>query len=46
MAKQAIEGLEKGRRVVVPGFAWKVATISGRYTPRAALLPMMNKFWR
>ena len=46
VAKQAIEGLEKGRRVVDPGFAWKGATLSGRYTPRAALLPMMNKFWR
>lgn len=46
VARQGIDGLEKGRRVVVPGLAWKVATISGRYTPRAALLPVMNRFWR
>ncbi|HET6505758.1 MAG TPA: SDR family oxidoreductase [Baekduia sp.] len=44
-AKAAIEGLEKNKRVVVPGLAIKGVTLSGRYTPRAVLLPLMKRFY-
>jgi uncharacterized protein len=44
-AKQAIDGLDRNRRVVVPGLAIKVLTVSGRHTPRSILLPMMKRFY-
>jgi uncharacterized protein len=44
-AKAAIDGLSKNKRVVVPGLAIKGATFSGRYTPRAVLLPLMKRFY-
>lgn len=45
VARQAIEGLEKNRRNVVPGLAIKIATTSSRFTPRSVLLPAMSKFY-
>ncbi|WP_372791365.1 SDR family NAD(P)-dependent oxidoreductase [Paraconexibacter sp.] len=45
VARQAIAGLDAGKRVVVPGAAIKVATLGGRYTPRALLLPLMRRFY-
>jgi uncharacterized protein len=45
VAKQAIEGLEGNKRVVVPGVAIKAVTLAGRYTPRAVLLPLMKRFY-
>ncbi len=45
VARQAIAGLEGGKRVVVPGVAIKLATLGGRYTPRAVLLPLMRRFY-
>lgn len=44
-AKAAIDGLARNRRVIVPGLAIKATTISGRYTPRAILLPLMKRFY-
>jgi short-subunit dehydrogenase len=43
VASDAVEGLEKGRRTVAPGMAAKVATISGRITPRSMLLPLLRR---
>lgn len=45
VARQAIAGLDGNKRVVVPGAAIKVVTLSGRYTPRAILLPLMKRFY-
>lgn len=45
VARQAIEGLEGNKRVVVPGAAIKAVTLAGRYTPRAVLLPLMKRFY-
>ncbi len=45
VARQAVEGLEANRRVVVPGMAMRLATLSGRYTPRAVLLPVLKRFY-
>jgi len=44
-ARQAIEGLDNNKRVVVPGLAIRAAGLAGRYTPRSVLLPMMKKFY-
>jgi short-subunit dehydrogenase len=46
VARQAVRGVEKGHRNVVPGLAMRVATTAGRFTPRAVLLPTMRKFYR
>lgn len=46
VARQAVEGLEKGRRNVVPGLAIRVAVNAGRITPRSLLLPAMRRFYR
>jgi short-subunit dehydrogenase len=43
VAAAAVEGLEKGKRTVAPGVAAKVATISGRITPRSLLLPLLRR---
>jgi short-subunit dehydrogenase len=44
-AKQAIDGLARNRRVVVPGVTTRVAAVAGRHTPRAVLLPLMRRFY-
>src|SRR3954451_24248814 len=43
VAKAAVDGLEHGRRTVAPGVAAKVATVSGRMTPRTFLLPILRR---
>ncbi|MCK9247774.1 MAG: SDR family oxidoreductase [Solirubrobacteraceae bacterium] len=43
VAREAIEGLEKGHRVVVPHAPVKLASIAGRHTPRSLLLPIMKR---
>lgn len=45
VAREAIEGLEKNRRNVVPGLAVKLVAASSRITPRSLLLPAMGKFY-
>ena len=43
VASDALRGMERGYRAVVPGaFAW-LETLGGRYTPRAILLPIVSK---
>jgi short-subunit dehydrogenase len=42
-AAAAVEALEKGKRTVAPGLMAKVATISGRITPRTLLLPLLRR---
>ena len=43
VAKAGIEGLERGRAVVIPGAANKVSAASGYLTPRRVLLPILAK---
>jgi short-subunit dehydrogenase len=45
VAREAIDGLEQGRRTVVPGALNKVNAVSGRYTPRGVFLPLARRFW-
>ena len=44
-ARQAIEGLERNKRVVAPGLAIRAVGVAGRHTPRAILLPLMKRFY-
>lgn len=44
-ARIAIDGLDKNKRVVVPGLVIKGVTASGRLTPRGILLPLMKRFY-
>jgi uncharacterized protein len=46
VARQAVEGMVAGRRVVTPGWVTKVASTSGRLTPRPLLLPLMRRVYR
>jgi short-subunit dehydrogenase len=42
VARQCVDAMENGRRVVVPALAHRAATTAGRYTPRTAVLPVMK----
>lgn len=41
-AEEALKGLERGHRRVIPGPWAKVQTLGGRYAPRRALLPLLR----
>lgn len=43
VAKAAIEGLDKGRLVVIPGAANRVSSVFAHVTPRSLLLPVLAK---
>lgn len=45
VAGDALDGLEKGERVVVPGPINQVAALYGQHLPRALLLPLVRRFW-
>ena len=46
VAREAVEGMAKGQRVVAPGWTTKVVSTSGRLTPRPLLLPLMKRVYR
>jgi uncharacterized protein len=41
----AVKGMERGKRVVVPGVLNRAMTIGGHYTPRSFLLPAIDRLW-
>ncbi|MGA2924369.1 MAG: SDR family oxidoreductase [Solirubrobacteraceae bacterium] len=45
-ARAAVEGLESGRRVVVPGLPIRTAMEAARYVPNALKLPVIEWFMR
>ncbi len=45
-ARAAVEGLERGERVVVPGLPIRAAMLAGRYIPHAVKLPALARFMR
>lgn len=45
-AAEAIAGMAAGRRRVVPGVFAKVQTVSGQYTPRALIGPILRAVYR
>ena len=46
VARAAVEGAERGRRVVVPGLLNRAGAISGQHAPRALALPLARRIWR
>jgi uncharacterized protein len=45
VARAAVEGMEKGKRSVVPGAHNVVTALGGRLAPRSLLLPAMGRFY-
>ena len=45
VASDAVEGLESGERVVVPGALNQMAAYAGHYMPRSLLLPTVRRVW-
>jgi short-subunit dehydrogenase len=45
VARDALEGLEEGERVVVPGPINQVAALYGQHLPRSVLLPLVRRVW-
>ena len=45
VAEDALEGLENGERVVVPGALNQLAAYAGHYMPRSLLLPTVRRGW-
>jgi short-subunit dehydrogenase len=43
VAVAAVEGMESGKRSVVPGIVPKAASLGGRYAPRTLLLPGIHR---
>lgn len=43
VAKEAIQGMECNRRIVIPGLIAQAQTLGGRYTPRIILLPILKQ---
>ena len=46
VAGAAVEGAERGRRVVVPGLLNRAGAISGQHAPRTLALPLAKRIWR
>ena len=46
VAREAVEGLERGKRVVTPGFLNRAGAIGGQHAPRALALPLINRVRR
>ena len=44
-ARAAIEGMEKGKRIVLLGSFNRVSAMSGHYTPRTPLLRVLRKYY-
>jgi short-subunit dehydrogenase len=45
VARQAVQGAERDRRVVVPGTLQRATAIAGQHSPRALALPLMRRLW-
>ena len=46
VARAAIEGAEKDKRVVVPGTLNRATSLMGQHSPRALALPLTKSIWR
>ena len=44
VARQGVDGMIKGSRVVIPGIANRISAVAGRVSPRALVLPISAKF--
>jgi short-subunit dehydrogenase len=46
VARHAVEGAERDRRVVVPGAINRATALAGQHSPRAVALPLISRIWR
>jgi hypothetical protein len=46
VAREAIDGLDAGKRVVIPGLLNRAGAIGGQHVPRALVLPIANRIRR
>jgi short-subunit dehydrogenase len=46
VAKSAVDGLEHGKRVVIPGLMNRAGAMGGQHAPRSLLLPLVNRVGR
>ena len=46
VAKAAVDGAAKGKRVVVPGLLNRAGALSGQHAPRSLILPLAKRVWR
>ena len=44
-ARTAVKGLERGKRVVVPGVGNRITTLAGQHAPRSVLLAATRRFY-
>jgi len=45
VARAAVEGMERGRRTVIPGRVHAAGALAGRLLPRGLLLPLIRRAW-
>lgn len=46
LARAAVEGAEKGKRVVIPGLLNRAGALTGQHSPRMLALPLVKRAWR
>jgi short-subunit dehydrogenase len=46
VAREAVDGLDRGKRVVTPGLLNRAGAIGGQHAPRALALPLINRVRR
>jgi uncharacterized protein len=46
VAAEAVRGVDRGKRVVVPGLINRTQTITGQHAPRAMVLPIVRRIWK
>jgi short-subunit dehydrogenase len=46
VARAAVDGAERGKRVVVPGGMNRAGALTGQHAPRMLALPLVKRLWR
>jgi short-subunit dehydrogenase len=46
VARDAVDGAGKGRRVVVPGALNRAGALVGQHSPRSVALPLVSRIWK
>ena len=46
VAREAVDGLDKNKRVVIPGLLNRAGAVGGQHAPRSLVLPLANRFRR
>jgi short-subunit dehydrogenase len=46
VAREAVDGAARGKRVVVPGALNRAGALAGQHSPRSVALPLINRLWK